>query len=345
MDAAWELGITHFDTADAYGGGRSERAIGRWIAARGVRPTLTTKTFNPMERGSRPGSRRSGSAAAHGEPRAARASTGSSCTSRTSSTRRCRWRTTSTEAFEAHQRARPDRRVRGQQLRRRAADAGARRRRTGRRVQNGTRCCERGDEAELLPLCARARRRVLASQPARAAGWLTGKYRRGEPYPAGSRMTQRPEPYAAARRRARRSPRSTRCAQFADARGGLDGGRGARVAARRTSASRRSSIGPGRPEQLRAGARGARASARRGRARHAGRCSTERVLVLSHDDVHRRARRPEACERAMAEVLIAQAPGRRTSPLRNVVTPPGRRGIHRADAGVARPATRRRRSH
>ena len=28
MDAAWELGITHFDTADAYGGGRSERAIG-----------------------------------------------------------------------------------------------------------------------------------------------------------------------------------------------------------------------------------------------------------------------------------------------------------------------------
>ena len=32
MDAAWEFGITHFDTADAYGGGRSELAIGRWIA-------------------------------------------------------------------------------------------------------------------------------------------------------------------------------------------------------------------------------------------------------------------------------------------------------------------------
>ena len=38
MDAAWELGIDYFDTADAYGGGRSERAIGRWIASRGVRP-------------------------------------------------------------------------------------------------------------------------------------------------------------------------------------------------------------------------------------------------------------------------------------------------------------------
>src|SRR5207237_5076733 len=51
MDAAWEFGLTHFDTADAYGGGRSERAIGRWIASRGVRPQLTTKTFNPMEAG------------------------------------------------------------------------------------------------------------------------------------------------------------------------------------------------------------------------------------------------------------------------------------------------------
>ena len=33
MDAAWELGIRWFDTADAYGGGRSETAI-----AAGSRP-------------------------------------------------------------------------------------------------------------------------------------------------------------------------------------------------------------------------------------------------------------------------------------------------------------------
>ena len=51
MDAAWDSGITHFDTADAYGGGRSERVIGRWISSRGVRPQLTTKTFNPMRAG------------------------------------------------------------------------------------------------------------------------------------------------------------------------------------------------------------------------------------------------------------------------------------------------------
>src|ERR1039457_5324988 len=57
MDAAWELGITHFDTADAYGGGRSELAIGRWISSRGVRPQLTTKTFNPREAGADSGLR------------------------------------------------------------------------------------------------------------------------------------------------------------------------------------------------------------------------------------------------------------------------------------------------
>src|SRR2546426_1579992 len=51
MDRAWELGITAFDTADAYGGGRSGLAIGRWMASRGVRPSLTTKTFNPMSAG------------------------------------------------------------------------------------------------------------------------------------------------------------------------------------------------------------------------------------------------------------------------------------------------------
>src|ERR1700759_4669419 len=51
MDAAWEAGIDHFDTADAYGGGRSERMIGSWMQTRGVRPTLTTKTFNPMDAG------------------------------------------------------------------------------------------------------------------------------------------------------------------------------------------------------------------------------------------------------------------------------------------------------
>ena len=36
MDAAWSLGIRDFDTADAYGGGRSETWIGRWRAGPGT---------------------------------------------------------------------------------------------------------------------------------------------------------------------------------------------------------------------------------------------------------------------------------------------------------------------
>src|SRR6266540_4623251 len=55
MDAALELGITTFDTADAYGGGRSETYIGDWLRARGAevrdRIQLSTKVFNPMGEG------------------------------------------------------------------------------------------------------------------------------------------------------------------------------------------------------------------------------------------------------------------------------------------------------
>ena len=55
MDTAWDLGIRTFDTADAYGGGRSETWIGEWLATKGsdVRNALVieTKTFNPMDEG------------------------------------------------------------------------------------------------------------------------------------------------------------------------------------------------------------------------------------------------------------------------------------------------------
>src|SRR5262249_59887082 len=37
MDRAWEAGVNFFDTADAYGGGRSETFIGRWLAKKGSR--------------------------------------------------------------------------------------------------------------------------------------------------------------------------------------------------------------------------------------------------------------------------------------------------------------------
>src|SRR4051812_39268228 len=51
MDAAWDLGIRRFDTADAYGGGLSETWIGDWLRSAGKTVHVTTKTFNPVGEG------------------------------------------------------------------------------------------------------------------------------------------------------------------------------------------------------------------------------------------------------------------------------------------------------
>jgi aryl-alcohol dehydrogenase-like predicted oxidoreductase len=192
MDAAWEAGITHFDTADAYGGGRSERAIGRWIRSRGVRPQLTTKTSNPMHQGADHGLR---------PERVARQLLSSLD----------RLGVDRVELYLAHE-FDPDvplaetfgafdlasadgligaYGVSNFDAARLAAALAAG---TPRAIQNGYSLLDRGDDAELLPLCARRGVAYLAFGPL-AGGWLTGKYRRGERFPADSRMTQRPEPY------------------------------------------------------------------------------------------------------------------------------------------------------
>jgi aryl-alcohol dehydrogenase-like predicted oxidoreductase len=192
MDAAWESGIGWFDTADAYGGGRSERAIGRWMASRGVRPRLTTKTFNPMAAGADHGLRPDRIA------RQLRSSLDRLGVDRV-------------ELYLAHEydpdvplaeslgvldAAQADGLIGAygvsnfdaSQLT--AALAAG----TPQAVQNSHSLLARQDERELLPLCAARGVAYLAFGPL-AGGWLTGKYRRGAPYPAGSRMTQRPEPY------------------------------------------------------------------------------------------------------------------------------------------------------
>ena len=47
LDRAWERGINFFDTAAAYADGESERVLGRWIAERGVRNQAVVATkFN-----------------------------------------------------------------------------------------------------------------------------------------------------------------------------------------------------------------------------------------------------------------------------------------------------------
>src|SRR3954451_14973924 len=55
MDRAFDAGINFFDTANAYGGGRSEAYIGRWLKLKGaaVRQQLliSSKVFNPVGTG------------------------------------------------------------------------------------------------------------------------------------------------------------------------------------------------------------------------------------------------------------------------------------------------------
>jgi len=192
MDAAWESGIVHFDTADAYGGGRSEQAIGRWIRSRGVRPRLTTKTFNPMQAG-----------ADHGlEPGRIARQLRSSLD---------RLGVDQVDLYLAHDydpavplaetlgafdAARADGLIGaygvsnfGARQLAAALAAGA-----PQAIQNSYSLLTRQDEPEVLPLCAERGVAYLAFSPL-AGGWLTGKYRRDVPYPAGSRMTQRPESY------------------------------------------------------------------------------------------------------------------------------------------------------
>jgi aryl-alcohol dehydrogenase-like predicted oxidoreductase len=61
-------------------------------------------------------------------------------------------------------------------------------------VQNSFSLLDLGDGETVFPVCREHGLGYEAFGPL-AGGWLTGKYRRGAPYPEGSRMTQRPETY------------------------------------------------------------------------------------------------------------------------------------------------------
>ena len=192
MDAAWELGIDHFDTADAYGGGRSERIIGSWMATRGVRPMITTKTFNPMDAGGDHGlaperiARQLDSSldrlglesvdlylAHEFDPAVPLADTFGAFEQAAGAGRIRAYGVSNFDAAQLEA----------------ALAAGA-----PQAIQNEHSLLARGDEAGVLPLCEREQVAYAVFSPL-AGGWLTGKYRRGEPFPAGSRMTHRPEPY------------------------------------------------------------------------------------------------------------------------------------------------------
>ena len=201
MDAAWDAGIRCFDTADAYGGGRSEQWIGEWLRARGVHGdvVLETKVFHSV----------AGDARDHGlsPARVRRQIEGSLA----------RLGVERVDLYLIHE---PDpetpvadtlevldelvragsvgaigaSNVDGDYLAEALRISGERGLARFEWVQNSYSLLDRASERDVLPLC---REHGLGFTPfgPLAGGWLTGKYRRGEPKPAGSRMTQRPDSY------------------------------------------------------------------------------------------------------------------------------------------------------
>jgi aryl-alcohol dehydrogenase-like predicted oxidoreductase len=199
MDAAWDAGITCFDTADAYGGGRSERAIGTWLASRGRPVTLATKVFHSVE----------GDPADHGlQPARIRRQIQGSLR---------RLGVSRLDLYLIHE---PDPRTPVEDTLEaldglvREGTVGAigacnvdvaylrhalevsRRRGLARFewVQNEYNLIHRTEAEAVLAVCAEEGLGFTPFSPL-CGGWLTGKYRPGAAPPAGSRMTLRPEPY------------------------------------------------------------------------------------------------------------------------------------------------------
>jgi aryl-alcohol dehydrogenase-like predicted oxidoreductase len=199
MDAALAAGVTFFDAAASYGGGRSESWVGRWREERGAPVLLSSKVYwsatgDPDDRGL-------------ARERILREIEGSLE----------RLRTDRLDLYLTHEpdpetpieetlRA-LDELVRAGKVRAFGAsnvDAGqlVEALETSDRhgiaryewVQNEYNLLEQGPEAGVLSVCEREGLGFTPFSPL-AGGWLTGKYRSAEAYPPGSRMTLRPEPY------------------------------------------------------------------------------------------------------------------------------------------------------
>ena len=202
MDAAWELGITTFDTADAYGGGRSETWIGEWLATKGsaVRDTILieTKTFNPTAEGADRGLSRQRirrqvetSLARLGLERIslymAHAPDTDTPVEETLAAFDELVRAGTVGAVGASNYS-------AEQLAEAVETSELEGLSRYEWVQNSFSLLEQSDAETVFPVCREHGLGYEVHSPI-AGGWLAGRYRRGREYPEGSRMTQRPDGY------------------------------------------------------------------------------------------------------------------------------------------------------
>ncbi|HEX9921873.1 MAG TPA: aldo/keto reductase [Anaerolineae bacterium] len=204
MDEAWELGINFFDTADAYGGGQSETTIGNWLKTKGAHVRdqllLSSKVFNPVG----PGPNDRGLSRRHIMRQVEASLT--------------RLGVDYLDMYLIHE---PDPTTPLEETLHAMDDLvhQGKVRYLGASnmpawlmtkalwlsdrfnlarfewAQNSYSLLDRTDEREMFPLCQDQSLGYTPFSPL-AGGWLTGKYRAGQPFPAGSRMTLRPESYA-----------------------------------------------------------------------------------------------------------------------------------------------------
>jgi len=204
LDKAWELGINYFDTANTYGGGKSEEYLGEWLKLRKIprnKVVISTKVANPVGTGPNEGglSRKhildeiDKSLARLGleyvdmyvihqpDPNTPMLETLRALDSLVKQGKVRYIGASNISAWlmvkalwisDSHNLAQFD------------------------WIQNNFSLLFREDEREVLPMCIDQGVGYTPYSPM-AGGWLTGKYQRDMYIPEGSRMTIRPEPYGA----------------------------------------------------------------------------------------------------------------------------------------------------
>jgi aryl-alcohol dehydrogenase-like predicted oxidoreductase len=193
MDRAWASGIHWFDTGDAYGGGSSESWIGEWRRDRNHSPEITTKVFHsttgtPGDTGLAPDRLRRQVESSLERLRVDRIDLYLAHEPDPA--------TPITETIEAFETFRSEGLIATWGLSNydRAGLEEAVRHGRPALAQNSFSLLDRADESDVVPFCAEHGIAYVPFGPL-SGGWLTGKYKRGEPYPEGSRMTMRPGPY------------------------------------------------------------------------------------------------------------------------------------------------------